>query len=334
MGWKGTLRSIVAMSRRMERESLRRQRELERQRQQYQKMQELEQAKYEVQVYENHIDVLTSLHKECSDRFEWDSLTNKQKPVEPTRQSTNEDDAIAKVENFKPSGFDKLFSRSEKRLENLKAQIPRAKSKDERQFLKAKMKYEDEYEEWKELTGFSLSILDGDINAYAKAITDIDPFSEIHQIGSEINFEVIDSRLIVAALFVNNNSVIPKDYKTVLKSGKLSIRKLSKTKFFELYQDYVCSAVLRVSRELFALLPINMIVINAIGELLNTSTGYFERQPILSVLIPRDTLERLNFELLDPSDSLDNFVHNMSFKQTKGFSPIDVIDPAEIDRGE
>jgi hypothetical protein len=137
----------------------------------------------------------------------------------------------------------------------------------------------------------------------------------------------------VASLFVNNNSVIPKDYKALLKSGKVSVGKLSKTKFFELYQDYVCSAILRVSRELFALLPINMVVVNAIGELLNTSTGYFERKSILSVLIPRDTLERLNFEMLDPSDSMDNFLHKMSFKQTKGFSPIDVIDPSEINRG-
>jgi hypothetical protein len=229
--------------------------------------------------------------------------------------------------------FDKVFSRSKKRLEKLKAQIAIAKSKDEKDFLKAKRKYHDEYEEWKELTRFSSLIINGDINAYTEAIKNLDPFSEIHQIGSKINFEVVDSRLIVASLFVNNNSVIPKDYKALLKSGKVSVGKLSKTKFFELYQDYVCSAILRVSRELFALLPINMVVVNAIGELLNTSTGYFERKSILSVLIPRDTLERLNFEMLDPSDSMDNFLHKMSFKQTKGFSPIDVIDPSEINRG-
>jgi hypothetical protein len=188
MGWKGTLRSITAMSRRIERESLRRQRELEKQRQQYQKMQELEQAKYEVQVYENYIDVLTSLHKECRDPYNWNSLNNKQQPVEPIRQSINEDKAIARVKSFKPNVFDKVFSRSKKRLEKLKAQIAIAKSKDEKDFLKAKRKYHDEYEEWKELTRFSSLIINGDINAYTEAIKNLDPFSEIHQIGSKINF--------------------------------------------------------------------------------------------------------------------------------------------------
>lgn len=58
MGWKGTLRSIRAAQRRAEREAQRRRRELERQRKQLEKMRELERAAYEVQVYENYIDLL------------------------------------------------------------------------------------------------------------------------------------------------------------------------------------------------------------------------------------------------------------------------------------
>ena len=63
MGWKGTILTIGAAARRAERDSKRRQMELEKRKKQYEKMQELEQAAYEVDVYENHIEVIKSLHK-------------------------------------------------------------------------------------------------------------------------------------------------------------------------------------------------------------------------------------------------------------------------------
>ena len=82
---------------------------------------------------------------------------------------------------------------------------------------------------------------------------------------------------------------------------------MPKTKFYELYQDHVCSCVLRVGRELVALLPVEMVLVTAMGRLLNKKTGHIEEQPILSVLMPRKTLDSLNFDLIDPSDSMDNF---------------------------
>jgi hypothetical protein len=62
-----------------------------------------------------------------------------------------------------------------------------------------------------------------------------------------------------------------------------------------------------------------MVIVNAVSDLLKTQTGHMEEKTILSVAIPRDTLGRLNFERVDPSDSLNNFVHRMKFLKTKGF---------------
>ena len=114
--------------------------------------------------------------------------------------------------------------------------------------------------------------------------------------------------------------------KTLTKSNKVSIKPMPKNRFYEIYQDYVCGCSLRVARELFALLPIEMVTVNAVGSLLNKQTGHLEDTPILSVAIPRKTLDMLNFENLDPSDSLNNFVHNMDFKSGKGFGPVKVLD--------
>jgi len=52
MGWKGTVRSIGSAVRAAERDAMRRQRKLD-------KIQELEQAEYEVDVYENHIKLVS-----------------------------------------------------------------------------------------------------------------------------------------------------------------------------------------------------------------------------------------------------------------------------------
>lgn len=46
MGYRGTIRSIGTVVRQMERESIRKQKELIKQQKQYEKMQELEQAAY------------------------------------------------------------------------------------------------------------------------------------------------------------------------------------------------------------------------------------------------------------------------------------------------
>lgn len=56
---------------------------------------------------------------------------------------------------------------------------------------------------------------------------------------------------------------------------------------------------------------------------------------ILSVEIPRSTLETLNFSALDPSDALLNSRHAMDFKKTKGFGPVSPLsikqEPASVE---
>jgi len=100
---------------------------------------------------------------------------------------------------------------------------------------------------------------------------------------------------------------------------------MPKGRFFGIYQDYVCGCVLRVARELFALLPTGIVMVTAIGNLLNTQTGYLEEKPILSVAIPRETLEGLNIDGVDPSDLMSNFVHRVSFHKTKGFRAVEAL---------
>jgi len=330
MGWKGTMRSLAAAQRRAEREAKRRQRELERQRKQLDKMQELEQAAYEVQVYENYVDLLQSVHKESSDIWDWEAIGCSQPPDQPARGRRHEEAARAKLDGFKPGLFDKMLSRTESKREELVAAVEEARQADEQEYQEALQMYNQEYAECETACELASGIAAGRAQACLDAIKHGDPFSEINELGSSIEFEAESTSLIQATLHVNSEEVIPSEEKRLLKSGGLSVKQMPKTRFYALYQDYVCSCVLRVGRELFALLPTDMVLVHAMGNLLDTKTGYMKEAPILSVAIPRETLERLNLDMLDPSDSMSNFVHRMAFKKTKGFGAVECLSPSDF----
>lgn len=332
MGWKGTVRTFGAIARSMEREARRQQRELERQQKELSKMQELERAQYEVNLYQNHIDVIKSIHKDCGNVWDWQKIGSSDPPNEPTNQHKNEYQAQRALDSYTPTFFDKLLGKTEKKRTILLRNFEQAKEADKAEHQKAIEDFKRRYEEWRELTEVAGKLIKGDVDAYLKAIEEANPFEEIQQVGSAVEYEVVDKDLIVCTLHVRDGKVIPTEVKSVLKSGKLSVKPMPTTKFNELYQDYVCSCVLRVARELFALLPIKMTIVNAVGRLLNTKTGHMEDMSIVSVAIPKETLENLNFDTIDPSDSMENFVHRMNFKKSMGFSCVEVLIPADFQR--
>ncbi len=74
-----------------------------------------------------------------------------------------------------------------------------------------------------------------------------------------------------------------------------------------------------------ALLPVDTVVVYAVDSFLNTATGHTEDVTVLSVAFDRNTLSRLNFQLVDPSDALQNFRYNMKFLKTSGLKPVERI---------
>ncbi len=319
------MRSFNAACRRLEREQRRRQRELEKQRILYGKMQEQEKAILEAQLYENRIDLLLSIHKECGEACNWASIQNLPQPQKPSPGRKNEEAAQLALNSLKVGLTDKLLGRGNSKREALIKAVEDAKVLDKKEFEEALKEYDKDYAEWTALKELAGKMLSGDLSAYIDAIKIANSFSEIGELGSSINFTVDSSSAIVATLYARGEQVIPSEIKSVTKSGKLSTKAMPKNKFHEIYQDYVCGSVLRVARELFALLPTNFVIVDAKGSLLNTQTGHMEEKTILSVAIPRNTLDKLNFETLDPSDALNNFVHNMNFKKGKGFFAVESL---------
>jgi len=43
-------------------------------------------------------------------------------------------------------------------------------------------------------------------------------------------------------------------------------------------------------------------------------------------------VETLNIDAVIPGESMNNFVHNMNFKKTKGFDPVERIKATDVSR--
>jgi hypothetical protein len=186
---------------------------------------------------------------------------------------------------------------------------------------------------WKKLHSLAKRVLDGDGKAYGEALSELSPFNELSVLGSAITFHIHDSKLIECELRVNGRHAIPRETKALTSNGKVAIKVMPKGRYHELYQDYVCGSVLRVVREVLALLPIDVVLVTALVPVTQGSTGASEDLPVLSAAINRETLNRLDFENLDPSDSMVNFVHRgdvLASRKSGDFTTVIPLTPADL----
>ncbi|MAN29411.1 MULTISPECIES: hypothetical protein [Mesonia] len=322
---KGAMRSYGAAVRRIEREQQRQAREAAKRFKEQQKLKEIENAQQAVSDWQNYVETIQSVHKNCTEPIDWGQIEETKKPIKPALKTKNESIAKNKLNSFKPSFFDKIFGTSQNKINLLSQQVEQAKLKDKEEFDSAYKNYLEELSSWEELQEISAGIKRKDPTSYKKALQYFDPFSDIGELGTKISFNFEENHIDID-LHINSLDSIPDYELRQTSTGKLSKKNMPKTRFNELYQDHICSASMRIAREVFAYLPIDYARINAMANIVNTATGHLEEQPILSVIFPPQTIESLNLETIDPSDSMRNFVHNMNFSKTKGFSVIEKVE--------
>lgn len=179
-------------------------------------------------------------------------------------------------------------------------------------------------EDYKEMMDIVNGVISKNSQSYTYALNFFKPFEDLQEYGSDISFNVKSERVIVD-FYVHSEEVIPKTTKRLLRrKTEVKEDQIPNSRFNQIYQDYVCSCILKIAKEIFQLLPyVNISQINAKGSVTNSATGNAEEQTIASVIIDRSILDTLNFDLLDPSDSMSNFDHRMDFKKNKGFNPVE-----------
>jgi hypothetical protein len=304
MALKSILRGVDTAIRRSERDAIRRKKEIAKRQLAADKLEALEQIALLVEEFQNKLDQLVTIHQDCSDCINWKEVQNEKPPVEPKPNNNIEDEAKRNLNNFKPNIIDKILFRVAKKTANLKKNLLNAKNQDIANFNERKKKYIEEIQEHKKMVLLAGKILSFDTKGYVEAVNEINPFSELSDFGSSLSMSFTTPKKAIINLRVHEEAVIPKYEITLLKSGKSSTKDMPIGKFNELYQDYVCSCALRIAREVFALLPLTEVIINAKANIVDSITGKLQEQSILSVLIPKETLSHIDFMKIDPSDSM------------------------------
>lgn len=157
---------------------------------------------------------------------------------------------------------------------------------------------------WSYYHSVAPAILDGDIDTYLSVIYEVNPLDDLLDYGSGFVFGTDDPSKMEVEFTVNEdslqelkNSVNPVEYNSIL-------------------QDFVCSTVIRIARDIFALLPVENTIVHA--ELQNAT--------ILSASFDRATMDKIRFGMIDPSDTMARFNCNMDFSLAHGFGAVNRLE--------
>ncbi len=266
--------------------------------------------------YQDYMERIRSVHKECEKSVDWEAIIRQAAPFAPGEKGPEELAATQAYESFKPGFFENIFgNKGAKRRQDLYDKITLARQKDE-----------EAYSEWEEGVRFAKSISENDIDAYLEVIHEAKPFEDLLEYGSNFEFGTDEARAMTVEFQVKAKDVVPEKELSLTKTGKVSEKELSKTRYFAYLQDYVCSCSIRVARELFALLPLDKVVVHAVDARLNEATGRDEECTILSVRFYKKDMEGADFDRIDPSAFIENTEHHMDFKKNAGFMPVDNIE--------
>ena len=143
---------------------------------------------------------------------------------------------------------------------------------------------------WNYYYSVAPDVLSGDIDTYLRLIYEVNPLDDLLEYGTNFDFGTDDPSKIEVEYTINTD---------VLSRARQT---MSRQDYNDLLQDFVCSLSIRIARDMFALLPINHAIIHTV----------MDNQTILTVDFDRESLSRVKFGFIDPSDTVMKFRHNGS----------------------
>lgn len=312
------MRSVAAASRRAAREHDRAMRARQKER-------EIQAAQDSVEEFEWYLHQIRTIHLDAAPLINWDCVGPASLPPAPKRTTYEEEKARARLASYKPGFVSRLFRDPEKKRSELSKGVEIAAQKDTERFERDLIEYENnknkaekELEEAQPILCFNPEKM----REYFSKTTNLE---NIIFLRDSVNIDFRSDGTARAEIFVHSEDIVPDEKLSQLASGRLSKKRMPKKEYYSIYQDYVCSAALLIMIELFNILPLKSVVINVKDNILNKKNGHIEEAIILSYFAPRETFEMINFEAVDPSESMENFLHEMKFRPTTGFAVVQEV---------
>lgn len=321
MSYLKELKKMEAARKRQIRESVKHQKELQLRLKEEAKLSEFERARLEVETGNAEIEVLLSIHKEVSGVMDWKNFAYALPPHKPLPTERHKGIAALR-ESIKP-----LTSHPQDTSDS----VEKANLLDAQEYSESLMDHEKERSHFDRMQSLSKRVLAGDTAAFGEALSEFSAITEIANLGASISVKFNEAKSAACTLNMNGRSIIPTKVKSLTSTGKLTVKAMPKARFHEIYQDYVCGSLLRVAREIFALLPLDIVIVTATIEGDLSSTGKTNEIPVLSAVMPRHDLEQLDFESLDPSDALTSFICRGDAKASRKSGEFQPIVPLTLD---
>jgi hypothetical protein len=265
---------------------------------------------------DSYLEMIVTLHRDAASPWDWQQAAASSPPSSDHEREGN---ARRSLDPYKPTLFERLIGRAQSHRTELHAAVAKARAEDE-------AAWRETVEQWAWYQQLAQGILKADLRAYKAVVDNLGPFEELESLGATVKVRIVEHSWAEAFVTVKNDAVPTVEHKR-LASGRMSSKDMPKTKYWALSQDHVCSAAIRVARELFHFLPLSRTYVHVATVMLNTATGHSGPETVLSVQFDRDRLVALNFDRIDASDAVESFRHAMSFKKTAGFSPVEPVQP-------
>lgn len=271
--------------------------------------------------YNNYIQSLLCIHKECAETPIPEKFPASAEPKLPVRQSLNQDIAEQELSSYAPTVLDKVLGQSKKKISNLMKNTEQAKRYDDLIYNAALREFRNDHQKWIRIQRITGGIREGNTAAFDEAIEFFEPFLPLIRLGAELRCESFTEH-IIAHLYLHTLGMIPDYLVSQAASGKVLKTKMPESRFNEICHHHVCACALKIGRELFNLLPVRDVYVNAYVHIPENKHGGAKDKVVLSVKFTRDELLQINFSQHTPPEHIANFEHQMEFSVITGFSGV------------
>lgn len=253
---------------------------------------------------EGFLKQLVEFHKNCCETIDW-----QQKVLEPFHQGQmgpGEAEWARKLQSYRPVFFEKLLGLHKMRPMYWKHKKGQAGKVDQKLYL-----------EWETNLPFVQQVVNGDLDVWRGVVRDYATFHQNVSIARAYSLHTYDAETVECDIFLHPiDEMIPAKLEYTTKRGHIRYRDFPKTHRIELYESYVYSCLVRVARELFAVLPCETIYLNG---LLSTGENHY---PVISTIFERQSLKARG---TSPSRVIQAQRHFVTHKKRTGFHQINRV---------